>query len=57
MFRQLTLEEFRKIAKQQKRAVVYQEFPCDDVTPTQAFLSLDEKEGAFCWSPQWKTRI
>lgn len=46
MFRQVTLEEFKMAAQGQKRAVVYQEFPCDDITPTQAFLSLNSKEGA-----------
>lgn len=46
MFKQTTLEEFKVAAAGQKRAVVYQEFPCDDITPTQAFLSLNSKEGA-----------
>lgn len=45
MFRHVTLEEFKTAAHGQKRAVVYQEFPCDDITPTQAFLSLNSKEG------------
>src|SRR5581483_6493982 len=44
MFRQTTPEEFKAAATGQKRAVVYQEFPCDDIT--QAFLSLNSKEGA-----------
>ncbi len=46
MFRQVTLEEFKAVSRNQKRAVVYREFPCDDVTPTQAFLSLNAKEGS-----------
>ncbi len=46
MFRQVTLEEFKNAALHQKRAVVFQEFPCDDLTPIQAFLSLNAKEGS-----------
>ena len=46
MFRHITLQEFQKAAQGQKRAVVFQEFPCDDITPTQAFLCLDSREGA-----------
>jgi anthranilate synthase component 1 len=48
MFRQLSLEAFKQVSYQQKRAIVYQEFPCDDLTPIQAFLALDAyHEGAF----------
>lgn len=46
MFRQVTLDEFKIASLNQKRVVVFQEFPCDDITPTQAFLALDAKEGA-----------
>jgi anthranilate synthase component I len=46
MFRQVTLEEFKHAASFQKRAVVFQEFPCDDITPIHAFLALNAKEGA-----------
>jgi anthranilate synthase component I len=46
MFRQVTLEEFKTASHNQKRAVVFQEFPCDDITPTQAFLALNNKDGA-----------
>jgi anthranilate synthase component 1 len=46
MFGQVTLEEFRSSSRNQKRAVVYQEFPCDDITPIQAFLSLNTQEGS-----------
>ncbi len=46
MFRQVTLDEFKTFAAGQKRAVVFQEFPCDDITPTHAFMALNSKEGA-----------
>jgi anthranilate synthase component I len=46
MFRQVTLEEFKKASSHQKKAVVFQEFPCDDITPIHAFLALNAKEGA-----------
>ena len=46
MFRQVTLDEFKAAAQEQARAVVFQEFPCDDITPVHAFLALDAKEGA-----------
>jgi anthranilate synthase component 1 len=46
MFRQVTLEEFKQASSDQKRAVVFQEFPCDDITPIHAFLALNAKEGA-----------
>lgn len=45
MFRQTTLEEFKVAARSQKRAIVFQEFPCDNTTPTQAFLALNCREG------------
>lgn len=45
MFRCVSLEEFKIAAHQHKRAVVYREFPCDDVTPIQAFLSLNAGKG------------
>lgn len=40
-----SLEEF-KAASHQKHLIVSQEFACDDLTPTQAFLALDSKEGS-----------
>lgn len=40
MFRQGTFEEFKSAAQGQKRAVVFQEFPCDDITPVRAFMAL-----------------
>ena len=40
-----SLEEF-KASSHQKQIVVSQEFACDDLTPTQAFLALDSKEGS-----------
>src|ERR1700722_7918288 len=46
MFRQVTFEEFKRASNHQKRAVVFQEFPCDDITPVHAFLALNAKEGA-----------
>lgn len=46
MFRQVSLEEFKTVSRNQKRAVVFQEFPCDDITPIQAFLSLNAGEGS-----------
>jgi anthranilate synthase component 1 len=46
MFRQVTLEEFKRASNHQKRAVVFQEFPCDDITPVHAFLALENKAGA-----------
>jgi anthranilate synthase component 1 len=46
MFFQGTFEEFKKAAEGQKRAVVLQEFPCDEVTPARAFIALDAGEGA-----------
>ncbi len=46
MFAQVSKEQFLSACQDQKRAVVYREFPCDDVTPTQAFLSLHPGEGA-----------
>jgi len=46
MFQSVTLEEFKKASSSQKRAVVFQEFPCDDITPIHAFLALNAKEGA-----------
>jgi anthranilate synthase component 1 len=45
MFRQVTLDQFKAFAKGHKRAAVYREFPCDDVTPTQAFISLNQGAG------------
>jgi anthranilate synthase component I len=46
MFGQTTFEEFKAASLHQKRAVVFQEFPCDDITPIHAFMALDAKEGA-----------
>ncbi len=46
MFAQLTQEEFKTAYHNQKRGIVYREFPCDDLTPIQAFLSLNAGEGA-----------
>ncbi len=46
MFRQVTLEEFKRALRDQKRAVVFQEFPCDDITPIHAFLALRARDGA-----------
>ncbi len=46
MFQSLSLEEFKKASNNQKRAVVFQEFPCDDITPMHAFLALNAKKGA-----------
>ncbi len=46
MFRQLTFDEFKVAATEQKRAVVFREFPCDDLTPIQAFLALASKDAA-----------
>lgn len=45
MFRQVTFNEFKQALANQKRAVVFQEFPCDDITPIHAFLALNAKEG------------
>ena len=46
MFAQLTQEQFKTASHNQRRAIVYREFPCDDLTPIQAFLSLNAGEGA-----------
>ncbi len=46
MFRQTTFDQFKIAAQDQKRAIVFREFPCDDLTPTSAFSSLPCKEGA-----------
>jgi anthranilate synthase component I len=45
MFREMTLEQFKASAQGKKRAAIYREFPCDDVTPTQAFISLNQGTG------------
>src|SRR5579863_10173614 len=45
MFRQMTLEQLKQSAQGKKRAAIYREFPCDDVTPTQAFISLNQGTG------------
>jgi anthranilate synthase component 1 len=46
MFQQMTLEEFKAASHNQKRAVVFQEFPCDEITPIHAFLALATTDGA-----------
>ncbi len=46
MFGQTTLEEFKCSSENAGRSIVYREFPCDDLTPIQAFLSLNAQEGA-----------
>jgi anthranilate synthase component I len=46
MFAQLTEGQFKTACHNQRRAIVYREFPCDDLTPIQAFLSLNAGEGA-----------
>lgn len=43
---QVTLEEFKQAAHNQRRAIVFQEFHCDDITPTQAFLALKAGDGS-----------
>ncbi len=47
MFKRLSLEEFQRLSKLGQRVAVYQEFPCDDLTPYVCFDVIRQR-GSGC---------
>ncbi|MES2122204.1 MAG: chorismate-binding protein [Chlamydiota bacterium] len=43
MLKKLSVEEFLKLAEIKPRVAVYQEFPCDDMTPSMCLQALQSK--------------